>query len=111
MEERRLGRRSSVIFRMVRKYRKRKAGVRDHIMVKVGETMRPYWSPRDAMIAAEAVRRKVGMPEDELLKYMTRNRIIAGEDQIQQVIVPFYLHQLCDFHRTDKIIWLNWFVS
>ena len=77
----RLQRYTRVIFRiLVRKYRK--AGVRDHVMAKIGETMGPYWKPRDAMKAAEATGRKIGMTEDELRKYMTRNRIIADEGQI-----------------------------
>jgi hypothetical protein len=58
-----------------------------------------------AEVAAE---RKMGLSEDELLKYMTRMRKIRSSPSKgteKRVIVPVVLYLLDDIHIRDDIYW------
>ena len=59
-----------VIVRMVKRIRK--AGVKDHVIARLGGRMGRFSSARAAVEAAAQVGRKLGVTGDELFQYMTR---------------------------------------
>ena len=64
-----------VIFRLVKRIRGRTGA---HVMAKLGGRMGPFYSARAAVDAAAQAGRRLGLREDELLKYMTRQRKIRS---------------------------------
>ena len=60
------------------------------------------------MEAAALAKRKLGLSEDDLLKYMTRMRKIRSglrKGATEEVIVPVVLYLLDDMHARDDIWW------
>jgi len=94
-----------VIFRLVKRIRGRTGA---HVMAKLGGRMGPFYSARAAVDAAAQAGRRLGLREDELLKYMTRQRKIRSgplTGTVEEVIVPDVLYLLDDIHTRDDIYW------
>lgn len=94
-----------VIFRLVKRIRGRTGA---HVMAKLGGRMGPFYSARAAVDAAAQAGRRLGLREDELLKYMTRQRKIRSgplTGTVEEVIVPVVLYLLDDIHTRDDIYW------
>ena len=95
-----------VIFRLVKRIRGRTGA---HVMSKLGGRMGPFYSARAAVDAAAQAGRRLGLREDELLKYMTRQRKIRSgplTGTVEEVIVPVVLYLLDDIHTSrDDIYW------
>lgn len=97
-----------VIFRMVKRIRK--ACMKDHVMAKLGGRMGPFNSAREAVEAAAQAGRKLGLTEDELLRFMKRKRKIRSgplKGMKQEVIIPVVLYLLDDIHIRDDIYWFE----
>jgi hypothetical protein len=94
-----------VIFRLVKRIRGRTGA---HVMAKLGGRMGPFYSARAAVDAAAQAGRRLGLREDELLKYMTRQRKIRSgplTGTVEEVIVPVVLYLHDDIHTKDDIYW------
>jgi len=77
-------------------------------MAKLGGRMGPFYSARAAVDAAAQAGRRLGLREDELLKYMTRQRKIRSgplTGTVEEVIVPVVLYLLDDIHTRDDMYW------
>ena len=95
-----------VLFRLVERIRK--AGVQHHVMARLAGRLGPFSSARAAVEAAALAQRKLGLSEDDLLKYMTRMRKIQSgplKGATEEVIVPVVLYLLDDIHARDDIWW------
>ena len=96
-----------VLFRLVERIRKA-AGVQHHVMARLAGRLGPFSSARAAVEAAALAQRKLGLSEDDLLKYMTRMRKIRSgplKGATEEVIVPVVLYLLDDIHARDDIWW------
>jgi hypothetical protein len=98
-----------VLFRLVERIRRAEsADVQHHVMAKLAGRLGPFNSARAAVEAAALAKRKLGLSEDDLLKYMTRIRKIRSgplKGATEQVIVPVVLYLLDDIHARDDIWW------
>ncbi len=93
---------------MVKRFRK--ACVNDHVMAKLDGRMGPFNSAREAVEAAAQAGRKLGLTEDELLRFMTQKcKIRCGplKGMKQEVIIPVVLYLLDDIHIRDDIYWFE----
>jgi hypothetical protein len=97
-----------VLFRLVERIR-RAAGAQHHVvMATLAGRLGPFSSARAAVEAAALAKRKLGLSEDDLLKYMTRMRKIRSgprKGATEEVIVPVVLYLLDDIHARDDIWW------
>ena len=97
-----------VFFRLVERIR-RAAGAQHHVvMATLAGRLGPFSSARAAVEAAALAKRKLGISEDDLLKYMTRMRTIRSgprKGEKEEVIIPVVLYLLDDIHARDDIWW------
>jgi hypothetical protein len=99
-----------VLFRLVERIR-RAAGAQHHVvMATLAGRLGPFSSARAAVTveAAALAKRKLGISEDDLLKYITHMRMIRSgprKGATEEVIVPVVLYLLDDIHARDDIWW------
>jgi hypothetical protein len=96
-----------VLFRLVERIRR--ACAQHHVvMAMLAGRLGPFSSARAAVEAAALANGKLGISEDDLLKYMTRMRMIRSGQRkgaTEEVIVPVVLYLLDDIHARDDIWW------
>jgi hypothetical protein len=82
------------------------ASAHKNIIAKLGNALGPYYNAKDVIEAAENAGRKIGMTEDELVKYMTGWRKIKGGPKkggyLLKVTRPMVLHELSNIYVTDE---------
>ena len=102
-----------VFFRMskrlrdMKKLRKFKLNTK-HVMAKLGKRLGPFHNAKDVMKTAEREGWKIGMNEEELVKFMIGKRKVNGGPKKGGYFAPrprsIMLYELREVHETDRIL-------